>query len=166
MSIMTLRAVTAVIVGSAGALVYCSSGFLPEMVASNFEAGGRPTSFNSRDAYRALMTTLTVLAPIFVYGGTGWLPRIVPSLFWLPHTAYGLSAERRGDTLGFIERFGLVISCVVTGFALAMHAITMRANFLSPPHFELWLQPSLLVAWTSFIFAAAFVYHHRFRRTL
>src|SRR5262245_3877508 len=137
MSITTLHAVTAVIVGSASAVVYWSSGFLPEMVAANFGAGGRPTAFNSRDTYRALMTTLTVLAPLFVYCGTVWLPRITPALFWLPHPGYWLSPERRGDTFSFIERFGLVISCVIAGFALAMHAITLRANFLSPPHFEL-----------------------------
>jgi len=62
MNIAALRALTAVLIGLAGATVYWSSGLLPEVVASNFGIGGRPTSFNFRDTYRAVMTVLTVLA--------------------------------------------------------------------------------------------------------
>ncbi len=81
MSLPSLRAFAAILVGCVATLVYWTSGFLPELVVSNFEAGGRPTSFASRETYRTLVTVVALIAPALFYSGTVWLPQALLPLF-------------------------------------------------------------------------------------
>jgi hypothetical protein len=163
MNLAASGALALVWITCAAALVYLSSACLPGIVAGNF-AHGKPTGFTSRETYRALMSALVFVAPLLVYCGIVWLPRAIPRLLWPRNRE--LDPARRGHTLAEIERFGLLISCIVALFGVAMHTVNIRANTFSPPYFEAWPRWSLLLAWLVFIAAIVAVYLRRFRRAL
>ena len=156
-----MRTLAFLFIACAGAIVYFSSAWLPDPVAGNFGAGGRPTGFTHRDTYRAYMSTLTSAVPLLVYGGIVWLPRTIRRPPW---PRFG--EARRPLPLVDSERLGLFISCVVGLFWILMHAVVVRANSFSPPHFEAGLLWLLLLAWLAFIGLVLVVYVRRTSRVL
>ena len=130
----------------AGVFVWVSGQSLPPMMASHFGASGQADGFMPREAYRLLMTGITVGVPLLVVYVPNWLIRAMPGAVNLPHRAYWLAPERQAATLDALRQMFFGFGWLLVGFLAYVQWLVLRANAADPPALSLtWLVGGLVV---------------------
>ena len=133
-------------VAVAGVFVWVSGQSLPSMMASHFGASGQADGFMPREAYRLLMTGVTVGVPLLVVYVPNWLIRAMPGAVNLPHRNDWLAPERQAATLDALRRMSFGFGWLLLGFLAYVQWLVLRANTADPPALPLtWLVGGLLL---------------------
>lgn len=102
--------------------------FLPETVATHFDAVGRANGWMTRGQH----TTLHLIVVLFISGlleGIARLNRHLPDEYInLPHRAQWLSPAHREETLAQLTRMMRAIACAVLLFFIGLFHQVYRAN--------------------------------------
>jgi hypothetical protein len=105
---------------------------LPEPVATHFRGDGTPDGWMSRAGYLAFLVLLGASVSMLV-ACAGWALQLLPPwLISIPNRAYWLAPARRCETLAFLQCHLLWLACLMVGFFLALHLLTVGANELVP----------------------------------
>jgi hypothetical protein len=140
------------------AFVLLSTAALPERVATHFDLAGNANDWMSRRQHLAFMLVLGTAYPL-VLAGSGLFVRVVPDEFFnLPRRAYWLAPERRAETVGYITRHMLWLSCLAVLFVAGLQYSIFQANHVAPARLSIWwLAGSFLAA--TLVWAALLVRH-------
>jgi uncharacterized membrane protein len=113
--------------------------YLPDIMASHFDAAGRANGWQSRSAFLLLSAFILALVSL----AFALMPRMfrgVPvGLVSLPQRDYWLAPERRDQTFAFIARSMLWFGCATLALLVAVTHLVLRVN--------LGLEPRLPSAW-------------------
>lgn len=132
-----LRWLLAASAAGSAAYIFMTTAQLPDPLASHFALDGHANNHMPRDAYRALMTGLTLLIPAIVVVFQIWLPRVVTRLINLPRRDYWLATpERRAQMLAYLERHALITAIVPPLFFAGLHRLVMSANAQVPAQLD------------------------------
>ena len=115
------------------AFVIYTTRYLPETVATHFGAGNQANGWMSRDFYLLFMLSFMIGISSFVSLAVGTLPRKFPQLTNVPNRDYWLSAERREESLKYLNAHGKRLGCLIVMMMLGMHYIILKANHVQPP---------------------------------
>lgn len=148
-----------ILVAIAAAFVWLTGRFLPDTVASHFNAAGAANSFMPRSIYVSFMLVIIVALPLALV----FLPSLALSSprarINLPNREYWLAPERRAETVGFLRRHSARFGSMLVMFLCYVHWLVVRANALAPPDLSSsWFIGGLVVfvasmiAWTAALF--------------
>jgi len=101
---------------------------LPEIVVTQFDFSGRPTSTLSRDGFRLLSLLLQGGLAGFFLVLAFLFPRIPTSMISMPHPEHWLSGERREASLAFLSHTLLWIGALTFALMIMIFQATIRAN--------------------------------------
>ena len=91
---------------------------LPDVVASHFNALGVANGWQTKSAFLAFFVGAIALASLVAFGVPGIVSKMPTDLINLPYKEYWLAAERKKETLAFLDRafawFGCAVLLVVT----------------------------------------------------
>ncbi|MFQ5602460.1 MAG: DUF1648 domain-containing protein [bacterium] len=102
--------------------------FLPEEVATHFNAAGLPDSWSSKTTLVGIYAGVAVLTFLTFWGLTYLLPRLSHSFINLPRKEYWLAAERKQATLKLIcDRLQYLGMATLVFLGVIFH-LTFRVN--------------------------------------
>jgi hypothetical protein len=135
---------------------------LPERVATHFDLRGQPNGWMSSQGYLAFMAVFGLVFPL-IPAAICLLLRFLPdSIINLPHRDYWLAPERRGETVGYLIRHMLWLSCMMSGLTIVLHQMTVEANRQVPPQLSSAIWGYLVVFLIGiFLWVFALVRHFR-----
>jgi len=117
------------------AYVWWSSAQLPERVATHFGANGAPNGWQTHEGYLRFMLTFGTVIPAFVLGTFALIRQLKGWGLNIPHKDYWLAAERREETMAFVQRRGVWMSGLMLVFLTSVHYSIIAAN--AQPHASL-----------------------------
>jgi uncharacterized membrane protein len=135
------------------AAVYFSSAYakLPEVVASHFNASGRPNGWQSKQLFLGFFIGATVITVVVGFA-VPRLIKIVPvELLNLPNKRYWLSPERAEGTLEFLAASFAWLGCGLYVLMLLVFNYAVRANLhpgATPDANTLWMAIGGFAAFT------------------
>lgn len=122
---------------AAGAVtLQATLGQLPPRIASHFDLRGAPNAWSSHVAYAGLLVTIGGLLPLVIVAGVSWLSRRRPDLLNVPAREYWQRAERRDEAARRVGDYMWWIGCLMTGTAIAIHLLILRAHAVQSPRLE------------------------------
>jgi hypothetical protein len=118
-----------------GALFFITrtTGELPGILASHFDAGGHPTAFMTRAGYFHFILSLGIGAPLALVA----LLTVVYSRaadMKLPNRDYWLAPERIGQTRDFLVAHGIWFGSLLISMVCYVHWLELKANRQQPAH--------------------------------
>lgn len=114
-------------------LVLATLGQLPPVVASHFDGAGVPNGWSSRPAYAALLVAVGALLPLGIIGLVNALTRKGPQLLNIPARDYWVRPERAREAVRRVRAYMWWLGCIMTGAALTVHCLILRAHASQPP---------------------------------
>jgi hypothetical protein len=109
---------------------------LPEVVASHFDAHGRPNGWQSKAIFLTFFVGGIVIASIVGFG----VPRLIKSLpldlISLPNKEYWLSPEHRPGTLAFLNSHLAWLGCMLLFVEIFAFEFSIRANLQPDKRFD------------------------------
>jgi hypothetical protein len=139
---------------------------LPERVATHFDWRGQANGWMSARGYLIFMAIFGLVVPLFPAAMT-LLARFLPTSFVnIPHRAYWLAAERRGETAGYLYRHTLWLGTMSLGLFIALHQLTVEANERVPVQLShaIWVPLAMFIV-AMFLWILALVRHFRLPKT-
>ena len=146
------------------AIVWVTSGALPDRVATHFGGDGLANGWMTRDGYRVFMLALGTLAPLFAVLVSGFAPRAAASRGRVPNADYWLAPARRAATLTGMVNHACWLGCAMVVFFTAMHLLLLEANAAQPPRLPERPFVALLVGFLVVLAVWMFALRARFRR--
>jgi MFS family permease len=116
-----------------------SSGLLPPLVASHFNAAGTATGFLPRSVYRFAAVAMVLLPPLMLAFMPAWSLRNPRARINIPNSGYWLTPERRPETVQIIASECRGYGQMLMLFMCYVQWLVVRAN--QQP------QPSLNSGW-------------------
>ena len=110
-----------------------TTGELPGILASHFDAGGYPTAFMTRAGYLHFILGVGIGAPLALVA----LLTVVYSRaadMKLPNRDYWLAPERIGQTRDFLVAHGIWFGSLLIGMVCYVHWLELKANRQQPAH--------------------------------
>jgi uncharacterized membrane protein len=109
---------------------------MPAVVASHFGPSGAVNGWSSRAAYAWLVLGIGIPLPLgvigLVYGATARGPQALN----IPSRAYWLEPAHWMEAVRLVRGYMWWLGSLLTGTALAVHLVVLRANATEPPHLE------------------------------
>ncbi len=122
--------------------------YLPDRVATHFGAGNLANGWMSRNFYLLFMLSFMIGISAFVSFVVGTLPRKFPQWTNVPNRDYWLSAERRDESLDYLNAHGKRLGCLIVMMMLGMHYTILLANHTRPPTLPLPIFSSILIGFS------------------
>ena len=110
-----------------------TSGSLPEIVASHFNATGAADGYMPRRVYIGALLLIVIGAPLVVAVLPYQLGKRRSHSLNIPHRSYWLAPARREETLTFLWQHGLWFAAILAVFLAYVHWLVVTANRLQPP---------------------------------
>jgi hypothetical protein len=120
------------LIAAAAVFIWTSSGSLPGLVASHFDADGHVNGYMPRGTYIAVLLVITVLVPLFMVIIPNRALSDPDARIHLPNRDYWLAPERRTETVRFLSRQTATFAAMVVVFLCYVQWLVVRANTLSP----------------------------------
>jgi len=122
-----------------------TTGELPKMVASHFDAAGNPTAFVARASYLHFMLLIGIGAPLILVA----LLTVVYSRaadMKLPNADYWLAPLRIDRTRSFLVAHGIWFGSLLISVVCYAHWLELKANHQRPAHLpDELVYPALLL---------------------
>lgn len=147
------------------ALMWATSGALPDRVATHFGHDGLANGWMSRDGYRAFMLALGTLVPLFVVVMAGFAPRFAGRALKVPDPGYWLAPERRAETMSRMLSHACWLGSAMLVFFAGMHLLLVRANATAPPRLPESAFVAMIVALVIVLLVWIVALRLRFRHT-
>ena len=145
------------------AIMWATSGALPDRVATHFGADGLANGWMTRDGYRAFMLALGTLVPLFVVVMAGLAPQFASRTVKVPHPEYWLAPARRAETLSRMLSHSCWLGSAMLVFFAGMHLLLLRANAETPPRLPEGPFIAMVVGFVVVVIVWAFALRARFR---
>lgn len=134
---------------------------LPMVVAQHFGANGQPNGWASRDFFFAFSWLLLLgLGAIFMFAPR-LLRRLPVSMINLPNKQYWLAPERKGESLGFVERQLQWMAVLTLAFLVLVMHLVIHANLSSGRHLE---NPAFIILLIAYVVSVAWWILKLYRR--
>lgn len=146
------------------AIIWGTSGALPERVATHFGHDGLANGWMSNDGYRAFMLVLGTLVPLFVVLMAGLTPQLAGRTMKVPNPDYWLAPDRKAGTLAFMLSHACWLGSAMLLFFIGMHLLLLRANADVPPRLPEQPFYAMIVVLVIVVIVWAFALRTRFRR--
>ena len=146
------------------ALVYATSGGLPDRVATHFGLGGVANGWMPRTGYVVFMLAFSALLPLVVVATSGLVPALTMSSRMVRNRDYWLAPERREATQGWLADHACWMGIVLILFLGGVHLLVVQANGRTPPQLA---EAPLFVLLAALLVAIALwviTLHRRFRQ--
>ncbi len=117
----------------AAVFVIYTTRYLPDTLATHFGADNQANGWMSRDGYLFFILSFMIGISAFVSFVIGTLPRKFPQWTNVPNRDYWLSAERRDESLSYLNAHGKRLGCLIVMMMLGMHYVILKANHMRPP---------------------------------
>lgn len=117
----------------AAVFVIYTTRYLPESVATHFDGNNQANGWMSRDGYLLFILSFMIGISTFVSFIVGTLPRRFPQWTNVPNRDYWLAAERRDESLRYLDAHGKRLGCLIVMMMLGMHYVILKANHMQPP---------------------------------
>lgn len=114
-------------------VIFATSDAFPDRVASSFGSGGAAQAWMTRDFYTLWTAAFAVGLPWIVFAAIAIAPRLWPRHVNLPNRDFWLAPTQREASLAFLAAHGAALGCLMSLFAVGIHALLAYANALSPP---------------------------------
>ncbi len=114
-------------------LVVGTASQLPPVVASHFDAAGRPNAFMSRSGYVRFVLFLAIGLPALVVGILRALYTRAVQLK-VPNRDYWLAPQRLDRTRGFLVAHGVWFGSLMVTLVCMVHWLELAANRRQPVH--------------------------------
>jgi uncharacterized membrane protein len=151
----TGRRVLLVVAGAAAVRVLMQRGMLPEMVASHFDAAGRPNGGMTRDVFVGVQLGVIVLLAGLFLVLPALLLRTPNQLINWPNRDYWLAPERRQASLERIGDWLTWFAVATLAFVAFVNELVLRANTSGSGRLD---STSLVVALVAFgLFTAGWI---------
>ena len=135
-----------VFVAAVAVYVWSTSGALPQVAASHFNASGQANGFMPRALYRDFMVGLVLVLPLLVVFLPNAFMRRASALINLPNRDYWLAPERREQTIESLCRGSFGFGYLLVGFLGYVHWLVVRSNQSAPPRLASeWFVGGLIV---------------------
>jgi uncharacterized membrane protein len=135
---------------------------LPERVASHFDFGGRPDSYQGKLQFAVTAALLDVVLLILLLALPALIARTPLRLVNLPHKEYWFAPERRVLTEKRLTLWVSWFGCATIGLLCAIFELIIRANLRALPlGYQTWL---LVASYLMFILFGSAGMGHAFRR--
>lgn len=109
---------------------------LPAVVASHFDAHGRPNGWQTRTTFFAFFVGSIVIATVVCFGVPLLIANVPPALINLPYKEYWLSAEQRASSLAYLRTHFAWLGCAFLLVGIFAFEFTIRANFQADKRFD------------------------------
>ncbi len=137
----------------AAVFVIYTTRYLPDTVATHFGANNQANGWMSRGFYLLFILSFMIGISCLVSFVVGTLPRKFPQWTNVPNRDYWLAAERREESLRYLNAHGKRLACLIVMMMLGMHYVILKANHMQPPTLPLATFSPILVG-----FAVALVW--------
>lgn len=114
-------------------LLLMTIGQLPPVVASHFDSAGAPNGWSSRLSYGILIGVIGVLLPLGMVALVNALTQRGPQLLNIPAREYWRRPEHSLEAGRRVRAYMWWLGCIMTGAALAVHGLILRAHGSTPP---------------------------------
>lgn len=114
------------------AFIFVSSGQLPALVASHFDAAGRVNGHMPRGLYVAIMLLVSIVVPLLLAVIPGRALTTPGIRINVPNRDYWLAPERREETVRFLSGQMAFFAWLVVLFMCYVQWLVVRANTLTP----------------------------------
>jgi hypothetical protein len=104
-------------------------GQLPAVLASHFDAYGRPNGWQTRTIFFAFFVGPIVVSTVVCFGVPLLIASVPPALINLPHKECWLSPEQRGSSLDYLSSHFAWLGCAVLLVGIFAFEFSVRANF-------------------------------------
>jgi hypothetical protein len=109
-----------------GVFVFAQWAWLPDIVASRFDAAGQPVGFMGRGVYVAIMVLASSGLPLLIWGTMVRMTQ--HGRINLPNAEHWLAEPRRQATLRFLRRHAATLSIVLCAFMGYVNWLVAAAN--------------------------------------
>jgi uncharacterized membrane protein len=140
----------ALVCAGAARSFYCFQ-HIPEVVASHFGSSGWANAWQSRGMFLAVETAMIVTATVVAFGVPRIIAAVPVSLINLPNKEFWLSAERREQTLCYLETQFAWFGCALLAFLLFVMELAFQANLRTPPRLDTTVFITALLAFLAFV---------------
>ena len=117
----------------ASVFVIYTTRYLPETVATHFGGDNLANGWMSRNFYLLFTLSFMIGISCLVSFVAGTLPRKFPQWTNVPNRDYWLAAERREESLRYLNAHGKRLGCLIVMMMLGMHYTILIANHMRPP---------------------------------
>jgi uncharacterized membrane protein len=155
--------VMSLLLGVNGLVLATSSSRLPLRVASHFDAAGIANGYMPRSDYVLFMAAISLGIPVLLVLVTVLLPFLAPTRLRIPSRDYWIAPERRTQTLTTLATGGLVMSCIVAAFMVAVQLLVLQANAWTPPRMDIAILYAMLAVLVVTILFWQFLLWRRFQ---
>jgi uncharacterized membrane protein len=107
--------------------------WLPETVASHFDASGAPNGWSSRAGYAALLLIIGVFLPLGIVAMVNRLTRRGPGQLNIPAKDYWTRPEHAEEAIRRVRAYMWWLGCIMTGMAAMTHGLVLAAHTRHPP---------------------------------
>ncbi len=114
-------------------VVLMTTGHLPPVVASHFDAAGVPNGWSSRPAYALLLIAVGAVLPLGTIGLVNAVTRGGPERLNIPAREHWTRAEHRHEAVRRVRAYMWWLGCAMAGIALAIHGLVLAAHTHLPP---------------------------------
>lgn len=114
------------------AFIVATSGSLPEIVASHFNAAGVPNGYMPRKLYTGFMLVLSFGVPAIIVGSVSLVSLFPESKISLPNKNIWLSEKHRESTFAYIKLHAFGMGILITVFMAFVHWLVIKANSTVP----------------------------------
>ncbi len=107
---------------------------LPPVVASHFDGTGAPNGWSSRPAYALMLMAIGTILPLGTIGLVHALTRRGPQLLNIPTREFWTRPEHQQEAVRRVRAHMWWLGSILSGTALAVHGLILRAHISNPPH--------------------------------
>lgn len=115
------------------AIVLMTIGRLPPVVASHFDAAGRPNGWSTRPSYAVLLVAIGVLLPLSITILIRGLTRNGPARLNIPARDYWTRPEHGPEAVRRVRAYMWWLGCIMAATALLIHLLVVAAHTHQPP---------------------------------
>jgi serine/threonine-protein kinase len=134
--------------------LYCTTPYLPETVATHFNANGTADGWMSRSTHLVSFAFFGLLFPAVMIGLCYAVRFFPPSMLNLPNRNYWTAPERITETHNRIFHHSIWFGCFAVAFIIGLHFTLVEANSHPRPALSL----SMLVPVTVTFLACALLW--------
>lgn len=127
--------VFALLLVGAAAFIAITGQFLPDRVASHFNASGQADGYMPRGTYLVFMGVVTLAVPSSIVVLQAAVVRR-PHRLNLRNREYWLAPERCAETLEFLNRHAMRFAAMLLVFLSVVHGLLVKANAMQPAHLD------------------------------
>jgi uncharacterized membrane protein len=132
----------------AAVFVIYTTRYLPDTVATHFGTDNQANGWMSRNGYLLFILGFMIGISAFVSFVVGTLPRKFPQWTNVPNRDYWLAAERRDESLRYLNAHGKRLGYLIVMMMLGMHYVILKANYNQPPRLPLSTFSPILVGFS------------------